>query len=840
MHAPSLCWKACSQRFIIEHLIPLTLHGISAVLTLALLLLPAAPLPDNFVDKEVVPLLKQHCGKCHLDGKNKGGLSLDGRLALEKGGDTGPVVDTKNPRNGLLAKSIGYGGELKMPPSGKLPKEHLDKLLQWIDAGAPLPVGSAPPSTAHKSGPLEDKSYWAYRTVKPVSLPKVGNPSWARNPVDAFILAKLEKASLTPNPEADRRTLLRRLSYDLTGLAPTPEEVDAFVSDKAPDAWEKQVDRLLASPHYGERWGRHWLDVIRYAETNGYERDGPKPNAWRFRDYVIRAFNADKPFDRLIREMIAGDEIDPDNPDAITGTAYYRLGIWDDEPADPLQARFDEFDDIVATTTQALLGMTMNCARCHDHKIDPIPQADYYRMLAFFRDIPRYSNDRNVMSATSQRDITPLEKRRVYEDELRQRQDQIAALKVERTGLENTIIKRMSAEDQRASEGLDRPLVLKKLKDFQKGDEGQRLRGLADRIRDLERKPVPSQVFTLAVNHCAARPEPTHVMARGNPHAPGAVVEPGFPKALGGSTPAIPQADPKASSAGRRKVLADWLASPSNPLTARVWVNRIWQHHFGRGIVASSSDFGKYGTPPTHPELLDWLAAELVRQGWKAKPIHRLLLTSAAYRMSSAGRPDALAKDPANNLFWRQPMRRLSAEEVRDSFLQVAGQLSLEMGGESVYPPIPREVLAGQSVPGSGWPVSPPEKSNRRSVYVHVKRSLQLPILGQFDQADPDSPCPVRYTTTVPAQALGLLNGSFSHEQAGHMARRLEKEAPGDLRAQVARAIRLTTGRIPSPSEINADTAYAESVAASGASKGEALRQYCLLALNASEFLYLD
>ncbi len=840
MHAPSLCWKACSQRFIIEHLIPLTLHGISAVLTLALLLLPAAPLPDNFVDKEVVPLLKQHCGKCHLDGKNKGGLSLDGRLALEKGGDTGPVVDTKNPRNGLLAKSIGYGGELKMPPSGKLPKEHLDKLLQWIDAGAPLPVGSAPPSTAHKSGPLEDKSYWAYQTVKPVSLPKVGNPSWARNPVDSFILAKLEKASLTPNPEADRRTLLRRLSYDLTGLAPTPEEIDAFVSDKAPDAWEKQVDRLLASPHYGERWGRHWLDVIRYAETNGYERDGPKPNAWRFRDYVIRSFNADKPFDRLIREMIAGDEIDPDNPDAITGTAYYRLGIWDDEPADPLQARFDEFDDIVATTTQALLGMTMNCARCHDHKIDPIPQADYYRMLAFFRDIPRYSNDRNVMSATSQRDITPLEKRRVYEDELRQRQDQIAALKVERTGLENTIIKRMSAEDQRASEGLDRPLVLKKLKDFQKGDEGQRLRGLADRIRDLERKPVPSQVFTLAVNHCAARPEPTHVMARGNPHAPGAVVEPGFPKALGGSTPAIPQADPKASSAGRRKVLADWLASPSNPLTARVWVNRIWQHHFGRGIVASSSDFGKYGTPPTHPELLDWLAAELVRQGWKAKPIHRLLLTSAAYRMSSAGRPDALAKDPANNLFWRQPMRRLSAEEVRDSFLQVAGQLSLEMGGESVYPPIPREVLAGQSVPGSGWPVSPPEKSNRRSVYVHVKRSLQLPILGQFDQADPDSPCPVRYTTTVPAQALGLLNGSFSHEQAGHMARRLEKEAPGDLRAQVARAIRLTTGRIPSPSEINADTAYAESVAASGASKGEALRQYCLLALNASEFLYLD
>lgn len=317
-------------------------------------------------------------------------------------------------------------------------------------------------------------------------------------------------------------------------------------------------------------------------------------------------------------------------------------------------------------------------------------------------------------------------------------------------------------------------------------------------------------------------------------------MEPGFPKALGGATPAIPVADPKAASAGRRRVLAEWLASPSNPLTGRVWVNRIWQHHFGRGIVASSNDFGKYGTPPTHPELLDWLAGELVRQGWKAKPIHRLLLTSSAYRMSSAGRADALAKDPGNNLLWRQPMRRLSAEEVRDSFLQVSGRLSLEIGGESVYPPIPAEVLAGQSVPGSGWPVSPPEKSTRRSVYVHVKRSLQLPVLGQFDQADPDSSCPVRYTTTVPAQALGLLNGKFSNEQAGHMAVRLGKEAPGDIRAQVSRAIRLTTGRIPMAAELDADAAFVKSTVAAGASETEALRQYCLLALNASEFLYLD
>ena len=810
------------------------------MLCIILLLAPSAPLPDGFVEREIVPILKQQCGKCHLDGKSKGGLSLSNQQALDEGGDSGPVIDNKTPRNGILAKVLRYDGEMKMPPTGKLPPQQLEKLMQWIDAGAPLPSGTKPAPTTQKPGPLDDKSYWAYQRVKSVSVPPVVDKVWVRNPVDAFVLARLEKAGLKPNPEADRRALLRRLSYDLTGLAPTPEEFDAFISDTSADAYEKQVDRLLASPRYGERWGRHWLDVIRYAETNGYERDGPKPNVWQFRDYVIRSFNHDKPFNQFVREQIAGDEFAPNDPDAIIATAFYRLGVWDDEPADPLQARFDEFDDIVATTSQSLLGMTMNCARCHDHKIDPIPQADYYRLLAFFRDIPRYSNDRNVMSATSQRDITPVEKRRVYEAELKDRQYAISKLKAETVALENTIIKRMTAEDQRASEGLDRPLVLKKLKEFQKPEEGKALRKLAEQVRELERKPTPSQVFSLAINQCQPRPEPTNLMVRGNPHSPGPVVEPGFPKALGGTTPNIPLADPKATSAGRRRFLAEWLVSPENPLTARVWVNRIWQHHFGRGIVASSNDFGKYGTPPTHPELLDWLAGELVRQQWRAKPMHRLLLTSSVYRMSSAGRKDALAADPANHLFWRQPMRRLAAEEVRDSFLQVSGQLNEQMGGESIYPPIPRDVLAGQSVPGSGWNTSSPDQANRRSVYVHLKRSLQVPILGQFDQADTDTSCPVRYTTTVPAQALGLLNGAFSNDQAAHLARRLEKERPSDPRAQAERAIRLTTGRTPSSTELDADVAYLKSVMASGASPSEALRQYCLLALNTSEFIYLD
>ena len=423
------------------------------MLCLILILAPSAPLPDGFVDREVLPILKQHCGKCHLDGKSKGGLSLSNQQSLDEGGDSGPAVDAKTPRNGLLAKVLRYDGEMKMPPTGKLPPQQLEKLMQWIDAGAPLPNATKTAPTTQKPGTPDDKSYWAYQKVKPVSVPPVVGKAWIRNPVDSFVLARLEKAGLKPNPEADRRTLLRRLSYDLTGLSPTPEEFDAFINDNSADAYEKQVDRLLASSRYGERWGRHWLDVIRYAETNGYERDGPKPNVWRFRDYVIRSFNNDKPFNQFVREQIAGDEFAPNDPDAIIATAFYRLGVWDDEPADPLQARFDEFDDIVATTSQSLLGMTMNCARCHDHKIDPIPQTDYYRLLAFFRDIPRYSNDRNVMSATSQRDITPVEKRKVYEAELKDRQDAISKLKAETVAVENTIIKRMTAEDQRASEG---------------------------------------------------------------------------------------------------------------------------------------------------------------------------------------------------------------------------------------------------------------------------------------------------------------------------------------------------------------------------------------------------
>ena len=810
--------------------------------TLAVLFAGAAPAADKrfsarevaFFEKDVLPILKANCFKCHGDKKPRGGLYLNSRAALLKGGDTGPAVSLDKPDDSLLLKAITYKNGLEMPPTGKLPQKDIDTLTRWVKAGAPWTPGTATTKVhEEKSGRVteESRNYWAYKSVQRPTIPTVHDTARVANPIDAFLLARLEAKGLKPNPSADRVALIRRACYDLTGLPPTPAEVDAFVSDRSPRAYENLLDRLLASPHYGEKWGRHWLDLVRYAETNGYERDGPKPFAWRFRDYVIRSFNADKPYDRFVREQLAGDEIDPNDADAVIATGYYRLGIWDDEPADGAQARADEMDDLVATTAQVFLGMTMNCARCHDHKIDPIPQKDYYRLAAFFGDVRLFAESRNSAARAHLTDISPPEERAVYERELRPRQDRMAELRVALRKIEDEAIKKMPAADQRAAEGAGRPQVVRKLRSFLMPEQATAYRKLRGELNVLRRKLNPSHGLALSVNECLVQPPPTHVFVRGNAHVPGAKVEPAFPTVLSRTVPVIPPPAKGARSSGRRRVLADWIVSKDNPLTARVLVNRLWQHHFGRGIVVSTNDFGKFGTLPTHPELLDWLADDFVRGGWRLKRMHKLLMMSNAYRMSSAGSAAESKVDPDNVLFWRFNMRRLTAEEVRDSILAVSGQLNPKMGGPSIYPPIPREVLAGQSVPGQGWGSSPPREAARRSVYVHVKRSLLVPVLAQHDQADTDSSCPVRYTTTVPTQALGMLNGQFSNEQAAAFAQRLQREAPGDLAKQVRRAIRLSAGRVPGDAEVKKDVAFVRTAG---------LREYCLLILNTNEFIYLD
>ena len=789
-------------------------------------------------EKEVAPILAANCLECHSGDKAKGKLAMTGRAALLKGGRKGPAISLDKPEESLLLLAVSHEDALKMPPKTKLPQKDIDVLTRWVKAGAPWPDGVVVVAKEKERVITdEERNYWAYRPVKRPDVPAVKNKEWVRNPVDTFILAKLEAKGLAPAAPADRLALIRRATYDLTGLPPTPDEIDAFVKDKSSDAYEKLLDRLLTSPRYGEKWGRHWLDLVRYAETNGYERDSAKPFAWRYRDYVIKSFNDDKPFDQFIKEQLAGDELPGSSSDAIIATGYYRLGLWDDEPADPEQARYDELDDMVTTTGQVFLGMTMNCARCHDHKIDPIPQKDYYRMVAFFRDVPRYSNANKPGPGSSVADLSAR-----LAEELKQRDARRVELEGLTRKIEDAAIKQMSPEDQRDTEGPLRERVLSlRLKDHLTPEQAAEYTKLKDELTALKRKAEPDRAVALSIPNCIVRPPVTTVMLRGNPHVPGAQVEPAFPSVLNVPVPQIPAPDKGAKTSGRRSVLANWISSKDNPLTARVLVNRLWQHHFGRGIVATTNDFGKFGTGPTHPELLDWLAADFVEGGWKIKRMHKLLMLSSVYQMSSKADDAAMKADPANSLFWRFNMRRLTAEEVRDSMLAVSGKLNLKASGPSVYPPIPKEVLAGQSVPGQGWPVSPPEEAARRSVYVHVKRSLLVPILSHHDQADTDSSCAVRYTTTVATQALGMLNGQFSNEQAAALVERLRKEAPNDLDAQVRRAIRLTTGRTAGAEEVKKDVAFVKAIQEkSKLTDADALRCYCLLALNANEFVYLD
>ena len=781
----------------------------------------AAQLPD--FNRDVQPLLAQHCYRCHGPDKAEGGLRLSEHDAALAELDSGQraIVPGKPVESELLARVSSADEAARMPPEGKpLKPEEIELLRRWIASGAAW------------------QKHWAFEPVNRPQPPAVAGAAWVGNPIDAFILKRLEDAKLSPAAPAEPAALIRRVYYDLTGLPPTPEEVDAFAADPSPAAYERLVERLLDSPRYGERWGRHWLDLVRYADTNSFERDGVKPNAWKYRDYVIRSFNDDKPYDRFIREQLAGDEFEPGSTDALVATGYYRLGLWDDEPADRLQARYDELDDIVATTGQVFLGLTVNCARCHDHKLDPIPQTDYYSLLSFFHEVDTYGH-RGDGDGPSQMDVSPAEISARHR-ELAEQKREVRRLCED---LERRGIVKMSAEDQRKTEGSDREQVLKEKLEANLGsDDWRQYVGLQAKRAELDAVELPPRETVLGVGRCLPEPPPTFVLQRGNPHVTGPQVEPAFLSALGGGRPQIPTAPPaKRKSSGRRSALADWIASPANPLTARVIVNRVWQHHFGRAIVRSTSNFGSLGDPPTHPELLDWLAAEFVEQGWRMKPLHRLILLSSAYRMSAAANAEALAKDPANDLFWRFDMRRLSAEEIRDSMLAVSGQLNLKMFGPGVFPEISPEVKAGQSQPGSGWGDSPPEEQHRRSVYVHVKRSLILPILSDFDFCDTDGSCAVRFATTQPTQALGMLNGAFAGQQAAALAERLVREAGDDRPAQVRRALRLALGRPAGEQGVERGLRLIESlVNRQGLSDETALKLYCLMVLNLNEFAYLD
>ena len=811
---------------------------------------PATSEQLEFFTQQVLPILKTHCLKCHGDGKTiKGGLRLTSRENILKGGETGPAVSLDQPDDSLLLESINYQG-YEMPPSGKLSAEHIAILTRWVKTkltGAPEKVATAD-SHDGKGPPLvneKNKQFWSFQPVSRPKVPTTKRLEWIRNPIDAFILSRLEAAGLRPVPHAMKTALLRRASYDLIGLPPTPEEVASFLADDSPEAFERVIDRLLESPHYGERWARHWLDLVRYAETNSYERDGAKPFVWRYRDYVIQSFNNDKPYDQFVMEQLAGDELDNPTTETIIATGYYRLGIWQDEPVDPVQEVFEDIDDLIRTTAEVFLGVTVGCARCHDHKLDPIPQRDYYRMAAFFRNVQRYGvRGAGSVEASSLVDIgTPEERKRyaeqvqVHQEELRDMTRRIATInrivKADLKGVENDEWK----NEKRRSE-----FVKKRIGSLLTKAEFDEYLRLVKRREELKRFKPPGLEKSLCVKEHGRTSPQTYVLIRGNAHAQGDEVTPGFLEVLSPPEPNIAEPAADANSTGRRRALAEWIASKSNPLTARVMVNRIWHYHFGRGLVRSTSDFGFQGTPPTHPQLLNWLASEFVDGGWKIKRLHKLMMLSNTYQMSSQSDALALEKDPVNQLFWRFDMRRLSAEEIRDSILAANGSLALDrMFGPSFYPIIPAEVMAGQSRPGAGWGKSSPEDRARRSIYIHLKRSLVVPMIASFDGADTDFSCPVRFHTTQPTQALGMLNSTFMMDQATIFSRYLISQVGDDPAKQITLALQRVTQREPTDRDVQRGVALVKTLQEQhNVPLADALRYFCLTALNLNEFVYLD
>ncbi|RMF41921.1 MAG: DUF1553 domain-containing protein [Planctomycetota bacterium] len=773
--------------------------------------------------QEVQPLLARRCYACHGPDQQEGGFRFDDRDTLVVEADSGevPIVPGDPGASELLRRIRSDDDSERMPPEGKpLTEAEVALLEAWIAGGA------------------EFTRHWAFQPVQRHRLPQVRDVGWLHSGIDAFILARLEQAGLRPAPQAQAEVLIRRVFLDITGLPPTPEQVVEWADRWSDAKYQRLVDTLLADPAFGEHWARMWLDVVRYAETNSFERDGAKPNAWKYRDYVINSFNADKPYNQFLREQIAGDELQPVTPESLTATGFYRLGLWDDEPADPLLAEFDGYDDIVTTISQAMLGLTLNCARCHDHKIDPLTQRDYYSMLACVRDVTPYGV-RSDQTGNNQIDLNP---------EVAQRHEALAQRKkvIQRRlqHIEKNAIVKMPAPDQRATEGPERERVLReKLAEYTTEKLYAEYQQLKRELEEIlaEQRRLPPRETVLGLAKVDAVPKPTHILLRGNPHSPGEEVGPAFPSLLGGGAPDLSAVPEGARSSGRRRALADWLADDRNWMTPRVIVNRLWLHYFGRGIVRSPNNFGLMGDPPTHPELLDYLATELVRGDWSLKRMHRMILLSATYRMSSRFDARAAAIDPQNDLFWRQNLRRLSAEQVRDGVLVASGGLNSQLGGPSMFPTLSAEVLASQSRPGNGWGNSSAADQARRSIYIHVKRSLPVPLLKVFDFPETDTSCEARFLTTQPGQALSMLNSQWMQQQAAALLERVERECGLDLTAQARRCLELVTSLPPQAADVDELVDLVQRLKQGhGLSDRQARQAMCLVALNLNSFLYID
>lgn len=707
----------------------------------------------DFFEAKVRPVFAEHCYKCHsaTSEKIKGGLVMDTKQDLLKGGETGPALVPGNAEKSLLIKAVTYkDADLQMPPQGKkLSDQQISDLTQWVKMGAPDPRKSAAVAKA-KDTREAGKTHWAFQPVKPQTPPDVKQANWAKNPVDNFILAKLEEKVMKPSAAADKRTLIRRAFYDLIGLPPTPAEVDAFLKDTSPDAFKKVVENLLARPQYGERWGRYWLDVARYSDTKGgvkrNKEDDKYPFAWTYRDYVIKSLNDDKPYNQFIVEQLAADKVATKDRGALAAMGFLTVGDRF------MNNQNDIINDRIDTTTKAFLGLTVACARCHDHKFDPVPIADYYSLHGIF-------------ASSSMPGELPIIGKPADEKAAADFQRKMAALQQADAQLEaqKKIIKK--SRDKKAA---------KKLQAQEKQNEG------AIAQLEMTHPGSPPRAMVMADR---SKPSDSPILLRGEAENKGPVVPRRFLEVLSGP------ARPAYRNGSGRYELALNIADPKNPLTARVAVNRIWLHHFGEGIVTTPDDFGTMSDPPSHPELLDFMASYFIEHNWSTKEMHRLIMNSAAYQQGSANNPRFAQIDPMNRLLWRANVRRLDFETMRDSFLFVGGRLDLKVGGPGV-------TLFAEPY------------STRRSVYGYIDREAIAETLNHFDFANPDMATGKRYNTIVPQQSLFLMNSPLVVEQAKNLVRRPEFAAAQTEEDRLAALYNIVYSRPPKPAETQLSLAY--------------------------------
>jgi hypothetical protein len=897
---------------------------------LALLAFGLSFFPDNSdareaqpSDREALSILKQKCSQCHGEAVQMSGLDLRTREATLKGGESGPAIVPGNAEASLLYRRVAGLEKPAMPmaPAPPLTQQEVAAIKSWIDRGAKWgEAENAKPQAAaygasykERAITAEDRSWWSFQKPVRRPIPKVTDARWRANPIDAFIKAALDQKGLAPAPQADRHTLIRRAYLDLTGLLPKPAEVDAFVNDPSPRAYEKLIERLLSSPHYGERWGRFWLDVARYADSSGYEHDYSIANAWRYRDYVIKSFNQDKPYDRFIIEQLAGDELDASNDgsyDALIATTYYRIGprVRYREKDNPYY-RYEYLDDTIRTTFQGFMGLSVNCARCHDHKFDPITRMDYYRSMAMIfgnveydhplappekvAEYERVQKEVNEQVRPLMRKVFEIEapyRRAAFEKRLARFPEEIQVAvrtpEEKRTPGQKLLAAQIVSLDVDPDAAAQNVTALYSRQRIKVSDADHAVREkLLDQVEEImKRMPEPLPVaegvrdgdyrltpdgrgdeplpgkgnrFDYGVECCflpqpgqAYKVPPVYFAANGvdvaeDQKAP--VVEPGCLSVLADHSLPVAHPPKNAISSGRRRALAEWIASPSNPLTARVMVNRIWHWHFGRGLVPTPSNFGKMGVKPSHPELLDWLATEFIRQGWSVKQMHRLIMNSEVYKQASSySQATNLEKDPTNIHLWRFPLRRLEAEAIRDVILSASGQINLQAGGEPFFPAIPKSVR--ESYLQGKWVMTTEEPSTwRRGIYAYWKRGLKYPMFEVHDQPDPNVTCEMRNTTTVPTQALTLLNNEFVLIQARHFAERVLREAGGDPAKQVLVLYRIALSREPAQKEMDQSLGFLRkqrdyhTARASGSDPVlAALTDLAHVMLNANEFVYIN